>query len=491
MGFNTTKVRNTRETYEGGKAYPLGPEHELYLTVVSSLLSGDSYYETQDARTERLQTLVRAVILQGDAKFVAGLAAYTREQMHLRTTPTVLTAELFLRGQEELGARAAERVWVRGDEHLEALAYCKMTGAKLQKSLLRAVAKRLNSMNEYSFTKYAAGSKSFSQRDAIRVAHPVPKDEKQSALFNYMVHGWDKLSAEERALLPHIAGLKEGGTQSWEQHISKEGSTQEAWTEAVDKMGYMALLRNLRNLVEKNVAPEKLKEIAAKLSDPEEVEKSKQLPFRFLSAARALPYNAPPVILNAISRAADSSVANVPDLEGTTLVLSDISGSMDSPVSGKSKITCKDAAAMLAAILAHRGNAEVWAFGTDARRVMIPIATPVLAGAGMIVEAGRGLGYGTNIGKALTESLSNRVDRVIVLTDMQAHDHANDPARTWLAMDKKRRLYVIDLQHYGKPSFDPRHPQIMMVGGFSDKVFDWLRAVEATDPLRTIRDYME
>jgi hypothetical protein len=122
---------------------------------------------------------------------------------------------------------------------------------------------------------------------------------------------------------------------------------------------------------------------------------------------------------------------------------------------------------------------------------MIPIGTPVLAGAEMIIRAGRGLGFGTNIGSALEESLSDRVDRVVVLTDMQSHDYAHIAATDWLARDVlRRRVYVIDLRHYGKPSFDPRHPQIMMVGGFSDKVFDWLKAVEATDPLRTIRDYM-
>lgn len=196
MGFNTAKIRNARETHEGGRAYPMNPAEELYLTVVSSLLSGDSFYESKDDRVERLQTLVRAVIMQNDQDFIVGLAAYAREQMYLRTAPTMLTAELFARGHEGLAAKAANRVWQRGDEHLEALAYFKTMGYKRTKALLRAVARRLNEMDEFTMTKYASGNKSYSQRDAIRVAHPQPRDDAQSALFKYMVHGWDKLSEE-------------------------------------------------------------------------------------------------------------------------------------------------------------------------------------------------------------------------------------------------------------------------------------------------------
>ena len=491
MTFNTTRRRSNLVTHEGGRAFPMDPAHELYLLVVSSLMSGDTFYEAQDVRVERFQTLVRAVMLQGDQDFLVGLAAYAREKMYLRTTPTMLTAELFACGHEGLAAKAAERVWVRGDEHLEALSYFKSMGYKRTKALLRAVAKRLKGMDEYSMTKYASGRKSYSQRDAIRVSHPVPSNKMQSALFKYMVHGWNKLDEAEQALLPHIAKLKAGGTQSWEQHISKEGSTKETWTEAVEKMGYMALLRNLRNLVEKDVGPEVLRAVASKLTNPELVARSKQLPYRFLSAYRALPANTPQALFDAVAAAADLAVDNVPDLEGETLVLVDCSGSMTfSNVSGKSKMSLADAARCLGAILVRRGNCALWGFGTLPVRITAPSGNSVMATIAGMQGVSRHTGHGTMIGLALETALDERFNRVIVLTDMQSRDHANRKVTEWLK-NGERKLYIIDMSSYGMPSFDPRHKGITIVGGFSDKVFEWIRAVEKGDPVRSIRKYVE
>jgi hypothetical protein len=345
-------------------------------------------------------------------------------------------------------------------------------------------------MDEYKFTKYGAGRKSYSQRDAIRVAHPVPKDEAQSALFKYVVHGWKDLSDEEKALLPHIAKLKEGETQSWEQHISKHGSTKETWEESVEKMGYMALLRNLRNFVDNDISVAGLYRVAKRISDRDAVRKSKQLPFRFLSAYKALPANSPQMLFDAISMAADVSVENVPDLEGDTLVLVDCSGSMTfSTVSEKSQMKLSEAARCLGAILVKRGNCELWGFGTNAVRVTAPSGNPVMATIAGMQGISRLTAHGTNIANALSKSLQDRFQRVIVLTDMQAHDNPQTVIGPWLAGDEKRRAYIIDMNHYGAPSFDPRHKGITMVGGFSDKVFDWMNAVEVSDPLRKIREY--
>jgi len=492
MGFNQPRPQNTRETHEGGRAYKIGAEQELYLTIVTSLMSGDSFYESDKDRIERVQALIRANVLQGDAEFVACLAAYAREEMYLRTAPTMLVAELFARGENELATKAAYHVWVRGDEHLEALAYFKTMGYKRTKALLRAVAKRLNEMSEKAMVKYAAGRKSYSQKDAIRVAHPVPKDEKQSALFKYVVHGWDSLTTEEAALLPHIAKLKAGGTQTWEQHISKEGSSTRSWTEAVEKMGYMALLRNLRNLVEAEVDSVVLDRVCNKLTDQKEVRYSKQLPFRFQSAYNALPRNTPQALFNAVSMAADLAAENVPDLEGETLVLVDCSASMRGfGVSKKSVVTNADAARCLGGILVKKGNAELWGFGQDPVRVTAPAGNPVMSTVSGMKGISRHTGHATFIEKAIEASINDRFRRVVVLTDMQSHDNPHRAAQRWLDADRRRKLYIIDMEHYGLPSFDPNHPGVVMVGGFSDKVFDWMRAMEVDDPVATIRSYIK
>ena len=512
MTFNKTRTaRQGPVTHEGGRAYTIGTEYDLYLLVVTSLMSGDTFYETDDERLDRFRTLVADVVQRpGGPEFLVGLAAYARNEMYLRTTPTILATELFLQGEEEAGRRAARRAWLRGDEHLEALAYVDAVGAKRQKSFLRAVAERLGKMNEYSFVKYASGRKAYSQKDAIRLAHPVPSRENggaQSALFKYVVHGWDALSIHEKSMLPHVKSLKDGGeTQSWEQHISKHGSNPTTWGESFEKMGYMALLRNLRNLVDNNVGLNVLNAAAAKIADRDEVMKSKQLPFRFLSAYRSLPAHTPQILFDAISVATDHAVENVPTLEGDSLVLVDCSASMDGPISQRSTVSAKDAARCLGAILVraqgakiYQGACDLWGFGTNPVRVKVQTGNPVMATLAAMVGISGGFdwgrvqpgktGHGTEIGKALDASLRPGLKRIVVLTDMQSHDHATPPVRRYLKDNPETMLYIIDLRGYGLPCFATDLPRTLMIGGFSDKVFQFMNAVETSDPVERIRDY--
>ena len=493
MGYNATRKATKRTTYEGGQAYKSAPKLDLYLLAVTSLMSGDSFYEKAGDRLDRFRSLVAEVLMKGGERFVAGLAIYAREEMNLRTMPTLLVAELFLAGKEEWGQLASQRVWIRGDEHLEALAYLDVVGSKRPKSFLRGVASRLCRMKEYGFIKYGAARKTYSQKDAIRLSHPKPKAPWQSALFKYVVHGWDKLDSKEKALLPTVAETKSGKAITWEQKISADGSTSESWTEAIESMGYMALLRNLRNFLEKDVEASQLKGVAAKLADPSRVAKSRQLPFRFLSAMRALPTSTPQYLLDAVSVAADHAVGNVPDLEGDSLVLVDTSGSMEwKTISEKSQVKLVDAAACLGAILTHRGGCDLWIFGTASARVKSPSGTPVLATTGTITNAIGAVGHGTFIGAAIDASLRKGIQRIFVMTDIQSHDHATSKKlRGWLDEDASHRLYIVDLAGYGKPCFDPGHKQITVIGGFSEKIFEFVASMEDPDPLGKVEAYAE
>jgi 60 kDa SS-A/Ro ribonucleoprotein len=490
MAFNTARQKTTKVTHEGGRAFGMSAKHELYTFVCTSMMSGDTFYETDRKRLDRFRRLVGAVAIdQKDTEWLSKLAIYAREQMHLRTTPTILTAELF-GCDEEMAMRAADRVWLRGDEHLEAMAYTKVIGAPFTKALLRGVARKLNSMDEYAMNKYAATNKAFSQRDAIRLAHPKPHDEHQSALFKYAVHGWKGLSEEEQNLLDHIRMLKTGGTATWEQHVSKEGSSSESWTEAVNKMGYMALLRNLRNLIEKGVPEEVLERAAERIQNPAAVAKSKQLPFRFLSAWKALPPHAPTCIARAVSQALDHSAMNVPDLEGDTCVLVDESASMTwGTISEKSNLKVSDAARCLGAIMAHRETVGLWAFATRQEWIRVPPGSPVLNIIAML-EATQVSG-GTYIGQAIGKALTFKKDyrRIIVCTDMQSMDNAHAVITPWLGEDPSRALYVIDMSGYGKPCVASSVPGVHIVAGFSEKVFDWINAVEHSDPVKLIASY--
>src|SRR5882757_6415555 len=91
MKFNLKRRSEANQTvnYGGEKAYVLTPGVELYTAVATAGLS-DKFYTTADELLVRL----RGLIAKNDAAFVAKLAVYAREQMHLRSVPLVLAVEL-------------------------------------------------------------------------------------------------------------------------------------------------------------------------------------------------------------------------------------------------------------------------------------------------------------------------------------------------------------------------------------------------------------
>jgi hypothetical protein len=96
--------------------------------------------------------------------------------------------------------------------------------------------------------------------------------------------------AQRRAVL--TASVNGGGSTtplqragwSWERLSGwlPGGMDAAAWEAVIPQMGFMALLRNLRNFDEAKISDSARKYVVDKLSDPEEVAKSRQFPFRFL-----------------------------------------------------------------------------------------------------------------------------------------------------------------------------------------------------------------
>src|SRR5690606_37015387 len=109
----------------------------------------------------------------------------------------------------------------------------------------------------------------------------------------------------------------------------------EAWEAIIPSMGYMALLRNLRNFEKAGVSAQVLRQVADRIADPEQVAKSRQFPYRFYSAYKA---TGSLTFAPALEAALEASVANIPTFDGRTLVAIDTSGSMSNPASGRSTV---------------------------------------------------------------------------------------------------------------------------------------------------------
>jgi hypothetical protein len=231
----------------------------------------------------------------------------------------------------------------------------------------------------------------------------------------------------------------------------------------------MALLRNLRNLEEAKVRASVLDGVAARLADPDEVARSRQLPIRFYSAWAAIDSVR---FGPALERALELSLASVPALPGRTLVLVDVSGSMNHGWSGRSRVRWWQIAALFGAALAARAeDAEVFAYSNRAHRVRVTPTTSVLR----IIPAfmdWRGAGGGTQTMDVLAATYDGH-DRVVIVTDEQAFPSEADPGRIRVP------VYTFNVVGYRAGHLPSGRKGRYTFGGLSDAAFALLPALEA------------
>ena len=289
MKYNSMlKEMDSVKNHEGAKAYAMTPELELYSAVVTASLN-DTFYEKQDERTERIAQLISKV----SPEFVARLAVYTRTEMHLRSIPLLLLVELAkVHNGDNLVARAVEKTVLRADEIMELLMCYQWRNpcngikklGKLSRQIQNGLQRAFNHFDEYQFAKYNRDNLEVKLRDALFLVHPKAKDAEQQALFDMIVNG--KLET------PYTweTELSALGQQEYESEELKQEAIRKKWEELIDsgKLGYMALMRNLRNMLQAGVSLPEMQKVEKRLSDAEQVVKSKQLPFRYLSAYREI-----------------------------------------------------------------------------------------------------------------------------------------------------------------------------------------------------------
>ena len=483
--FNA-KARGASKTvnYEGAPAYTLDAKLELYSAVVTTFLS-DKFYEKGGELMERMTRLI-AGIAKSQPEFVAKLAVYAREQMYLRSIPMVLTVELAKAHKgDNLVSRLVSRVVQRADEITELLSYyAKANGrtdtkklGKLSKQIQKGLTGAFNKFDEYQFAKYNRDGE-VKLRDALFVVHPKAKNKTQQKLF-------DKIVADELAV-PY----------TWEVELSKGGDKKKVWEELIDsgKLGYMALLRNLRNIIESDVSIARLHKVGKVLQDPEQVKNSKQFPFRFLSAYREIKPVASgkaSMILDVLEDAMLASAQNIKgfDYETSVAISVDTSGSMSSKLSERSSIMNQDVGLILGMLLHQRcKDVETSIFGTEHLIVNLPKKN-ILANAETLSEYSDRVGSSTNGYLVLQDLIDRKVvkDKVMIFTDCQLWDsnaYFDEPAdfgKLWIKYRKiapKSKLYLFDLAGYGNTPLTVNQDSVYLVSGWSDRIFDMLDAYE-------------
>ena len=463
--YNTkTKHSPKTENASGHVAYKLpDAKTELTLAVASCMVGEPKFYGDT---TPQVMELAREVC-ERDPEFVAKLAVYARRTLMLRSVSHMLACIVASSDAAQgtgLTRKCARGVVRRGDDVTAVLAAWRALEGEdkmFPNGMFKGLRDAVEVMGAYDLAKYRALGKAVSMRDALRVTHPAKGDH---GAFGSIVDGTAKMP------------------ETWESRLSAEGNTKEAWDELLKngKVPPMALARNLRNILD---AGAELRPVYRMLEDAEAVRRSGMLPFRLYTAWREVKDmpEAGTRLMRAIDGALSELCACGEPLGGRTAVLVDASGSMTfNQLSAKSTVTVAEAAGVMASAIAGASDDCVcYLFDSYARKAAL--TTSVLANATNLARNMRG-GW-TDMNSAFAQLVADGVDvdRVIVISDMEANVGRETGqqmlAKYEAAVGHPVWLHAWDMAGYGTTQFCGAH--VDHIGGFSDRVIEYLAKVEA------------
>lgn len=410
MRLNVPPAYPVITTHEGALARRIPPLAELRRTVCACLLWEDGFYESGVSAADRIRDLVTKCKRED----VAALAIEARSSMNLRHVPLLLVRELArVSDGTSLVKDTLEAVIQRPDEIMEFLSiYWKDGRTPIARQVLRGLERTYAKFNEYRFAKYNRDT-AIKLRDVMFLTHPNPR--KACRLD-------DVLTAEREALHKRIADNELKTPDTWEVALSTGQNKKETFERLITekKLGYMALLRNLRNMEEVSCDRALVSE-ALIAGAPF----SRALPFRFIAAARAVPRYE-----QFLDQAMQLAANNLPTLEGGTVLLIDVSGSMDDKLSTKSDMTRLDAACGLAILVRELCN-DVAVYTFSNNMVEVPARRGMALRDAIAKSQQHG---GTNLGAAVKVLTGFQTQaRLIVITDEQSHDSVpNPPGRGYM-----------------------------------------------------------
>lgn len=463
--FNQTVVGTKTTNLAGGVAYKESNELEFASMLLTSF-ANEQFYRSEKDANERLKELLNAC----DKRFVAQTAIYARTKFGMRSITHVVASELakYISG-ESWAKDFYKNIIFRPDDITEIISYymanCaeKGNGKRGKKGITKAMksgfSSAISSFNEYTLAKYKGEGKGVKMVDVINITHPQPT-EAINKLMAGELKSFDTWESE-------LSAAGQNAKSESEKSELKHG----VWVKLIKehKIGYFALLRNLRNIMEQ--APDVVPDALTMLTDESLIKKSLVLPFRFTTAYEEIEKinNGSIVrdVLIALNKAVDISLSNVPKFDGDTLVVLDESGSM----SGKPS----QIGSLFSAILTKANNADLITFAESARYRNINPMDSTISIAKSLQFAGGGTDF-----HSIFETANKKYDRIIILSDMQGWIGRYAPLSAFEAYKKRTDsnpfVYSFDLQGYG--TLQMPQDKVYCLAGFSDKVFDTMSMLE-------------
>ena len=496
----------------GGTAYDQGAEHGLAQLAATGCF-GHTFYATAEAQLEQVLKLADGC----SSDFIARTAVYARKQAFMKDMPALLCAVLAAR-KDPLLNLAFPLVMdnARMLRNFVQIVRSGVTGRKSLGSAPRRLVRQWLTGRKFDRLFRDSVGQDPSIADVIKMVHPKPVSKMQAGLFQYLIGKLVRARGEDPStLLPELVleyeTYKAYGKERdlpvpdvpFQMLTSLALGTKE-WTEIAVKAPWQMTRMNLNTFNRHKVFadPRMIQIVANRLASPELVRRARCFPYQLFMAYHATRGNVPHDISEALQDALDASLENIPVTTGQLYVFPDVSGSMQSPVTGARKgsttrVTCQMVAALVAsAILRANPKTVVIPFDSKAHEVRLNPRDSVMTNTEILARFNGGA---TNLAAPLNLLNAKGLtgDLCVYVSDNQSWLESNgqypgfshrglrglnQPTGTMQAWEHFKRkspqakMVCIDINPYASTQAKERS-DIFNVGGFSDSVFRFLDAV--------------
>ena len=465
--FNQKQSPKTEVSYEGNVQYLKNPVEDWLNFLMSSYLE-NQFYEDEDKQVNRYYELTQEMGDKLGWEFVARASYFARNELGMRSV-SELTAAI-LNNKKFDNKRAYFRNYFRRPDGVaEVFSALDMLKEKRSHALVRGAGDYLSSLGDYQMGKYKMKGKEYNMYDLINITH-----------------------AHSATIDRYKAGTLET-PDTWETAISGSKSDEEKsqnWQRLVEenKLGYLALIRNLRNIVNSSPDADWIeKYLVPQIEDEVAIKKSLVFPYQIYCSWKN--YGIRNISIDAaLDRAFRIACGNMPKMDGRTVIVLDVSGSMEDKLSSNSSLTLKEVGAVYAAAMFVNCNADCIKFGTDAKKLKLNKLDSIFN----LVEkmyVNDSCGYSTDIIPAF-RLMNEKYDRIFLVSDMQIMSN-NDSEWYWRrqngietyneyckAYKCHPHMYSFDLANYSTQVENPNNPRIHLLTALNDTLFKMLPYIE-------------
>jgi 60 kDa SS-A/Ro ribonucleoprotein len=497
--------------HAGAKAFSLGNKGSLAQLAATGCFN-QTFYSTAESQLAEVLKLTHDL----DASFIAKTAIFSRERALMKDMPALLCAVLSTKNPQLL-EKIFDRV-IDDPKMLRNFVQIMRSGITGRKSLgslpKRLIQKWFEKRSDEAVFRGSVGQDP-SMADVIRMVHPKPATPSREALYGYLIdrehnasllpevitrfEEFKKTPAISRGIVPDVPFLL----------LTSLGLTPMEWAQVALKASWQTIRMNLNTFARHKVfeQPGVIEILAKRLANENEIRRAKVFPYQLMMAYKAAGADIPKPLVAALEEAMEHAIRNVPSLAGKVYVCPDVSGSMQSPVTGyrkgaTSSVRCIDVAGLVAAsVLRNNPTAEVLPFEHRVVPLKIESTDRVMQNAQRLASIGGG---GTNCSAPLEflNKKNAKGDLVIYVSDNESWADQHRGASTgmmaqWKIFKERNpnaKLVCIDITP-STTSQAKSGSDVLNVGGFSDSVFDviasfvesqsgdahWVKVIEQLD----------